>query len=183
MHLPGVQTLDEVRASGRYRFLTPDQLIAEVRDLDDYGPIVLASAGRRHAGRRSVEVGRVAGRQGRARAHLTALPWAVEPRRLNGLLSRWPRHSVPSSSLKPHVICSPRSDTDARNVSTATHLGRAATCGPVISHTPHFPASCHGEVLVQVWLLIVDHGTGDVPSPPLPWPYGRQQPNPGGPGL
>jgi alkanesulfonate monooxygenase SsuD/methylene tetrahydromethanopterin reductase-like flavin-dependent oxidoreductase (luciferase family) len=41
MHLPGVQTLDEVRASGRYRFLTPDQLIAEVRDAPDYGPIVL----------------------------------------------------------------------------------------------------------------------------------------------
>ena len=41
MHLPGVQTLDEVRASGRYRFLTPDQLIAEVRDVTGYGPIVL----------------------------------------------------------------------------------------------------------------------------------------------
>ncbi len=41
MHLPGVQTPDEVRASGRYRFLTPDQLIAEVRDADDYGPLVL----------------------------------------------------------------------------------------------------------------------------------------------
>jgi alkanesulfonate monooxygenase SsuD/methylene tetrahydromethanopterin reductase-like flavin-dependent oxidoreductase (luciferase family) len=41
MHLPGVQTLDEVRASGRYRFLTPDQLIAEVRDSTNYGPIVL----------------------------------------------------------------------------------------------------------------------------------------------
>jgi alkanesulfonate monooxygenase SsuD/methylene tetrahydromethanopterin reductase-like flavin-dependent oxidoreductase (luciferase family) len=41
MHLPGVQTLEEVRASGRYRFLTPDQLIAEVRDASDYGPIVL----------------------------------------------------------------------------------------------------------------------------------------------
>ena len=41
MHLPGVQTLDEVKASGRYRFLTPDQLIAEVRDADNYGPIVL----------------------------------------------------------------------------------------------------------------------------------------------
>jgi alkanesulfonate monooxygenase SsuD/methylene tetrahydromethanopterin reductase-like flavin-dependent oxidoreductase (luciferase family) len=41
MHLPGVQTLDEVRDSGRYRFLTPDQLIAEVRDADDYGPLVL----------------------------------------------------------------------------------------------------------------------------------------------
>jgi alkanesulfonate monooxygenase SsuD/methylene tetrahydromethanopterin reductase-like flavin-dependent oxidoreductase (luciferase family) len=41
MHLPGVQTLEEVRASGRYRFLTPDQLIAEVRDATDYGPVVL----------------------------------------------------------------------------------------------------------------------------------------------
>jgi alkanesulfonate monooxygenase SsuD/methylene tetrahydromethanopterin reductase-like flavin-dependent oxidoreductase (luciferase family) len=41
MHLPGVQTLGEVRASGRYRFLTPDQLIAEVRDAPDYGPLVL----------------------------------------------------------------------------------------------------------------------------------------------
>jgi alkanesulfonate monooxygenase SsuD/methylene tetrahydromethanopterin reductase-like flavin-dependent oxidoreductase (luciferase family) len=41
MHLPGVQTLDEVKASGRYRFLTPDQLVAEVRDASDYGPIVL----------------------------------------------------------------------------------------------------------------------------------------------
>jgi hypothetical protein len=41
MHLPGVQTLDEVRASGRYRFLTPDQLIAEVRDAAGYGPLVL----------------------------------------------------------------------------------------------------------------------------------------------
>jgi alkanesulfonate monooxygenase SsuD/methylene tetrahydromethanopterin reductase-like flavin-dependent oxidoreductase (luciferase family) len=41
MHLPGVRTLDEVRASGRYRFLTPDQLIAEVREADDYGPLVM----------------------------------------------------------------------------------------------------------------------------------------------
>lgn len=41
MHLPGVQTLDEVRASGRYRFLTPDELIAEVRGAEYYGPIVL----------------------------------------------------------------------------------------------------------------------------------------------
>ncbi|MDT5205762.1 MAG: hypothetical protein QOD34_2398 [Mycobacterium sp.] len=41
MHLPGVQTIDEVRASGRYRFLTPDQLIAEIRDAADYGPLVL----------------------------------------------------------------------------------------------------------------------------------------------
>jgi hypothetical protein len=41
MHLPGVRTLDEVRASGRYRFLTPDQLIAEVRDSAQYGPIVM----------------------------------------------------------------------------------------------------------------------------------------------
>ena len=38
---PGVQTLDEVKASGRYRFLTPDQLIAEVRESDDYGPLVM----------------------------------------------------------------------------------------------------------------------------------------------
>ena len=41
MHLPGVKTLDEVKASGRYRFLTPEQLIAEIRDADDYGPLVL----------------------------------------------------------------------------------------------------------------------------------------------
>lgn len=41
MHLPGVQTLDEVRASGRYRFLTPDQLIDEVRACPNYGPIVM----------------------------------------------------------------------------------------------------------------------------------------------
>jgi alkanesulfonate monooxygenase SsuD/methylene tetrahydromethanopterin reductase-like flavin-dependent oxidoreductase (luciferase family) len=41
MHLPGVRTLDEVKASGRYRFLTPDQLIAEVRDAEDYGPLVM----------------------------------------------------------------------------------------------------------------------------------------------
>jgi alkanesulfonate monooxygenase SsuD/methylene tetrahydromethanopterin reductase-like flavin-dependent oxidoreductase (luciferase family) len=40
MHLPGVQTLDEVRASGRYRFLTPDELVAEAKDCSDYGPIV-----------------------------------------------------------------------------------------------------------------------------------------------
>lgn len=41
MHLPGVQTLEEVRASGRYRFLTPDQLIDEVRATANYGPIVM----------------------------------------------------------------------------------------------------------------------------------------------
>ncbi|OBG77106.1 MULTISPECIES: LLM class flavin-dependent oxidoreductase [unclassified Mycobacterium] len=41
MHLPGVETLDQVRDSGRYRFLTPDQLIAEVRAADNYGPLVL----------------------------------------------------------------------------------------------------------------------------------------------
>lgn len=41
MHLPGVQTLEEVRASGRYRFLTPDQLIDEVRGSANYGPIVM----------------------------------------------------------------------------------------------------------------------------------------------
>ena len=38
MHLPGVQTIDEVKASGRYRFLTPDQLIAEIlRDFEQRG--------------------------------------------------------------------------------------------------------------------------------------------------
>ena len=42
-HLPGVQTLDEVTASGRYRFLTPDQPIAEVPDAGQYRPIVLHS--------------------------------------------------------------------------------------------------------------------------------------------
>jgi alkanesulfonate monooxygenase SsuD/methylene tetrahydromethanopterin reductase-like flavin-dependent oxidoreductase (luciferase family) len=41
MHLPGVQTIEEVKASGRYRFLTPDQLGTEVRECADYGPIVL----------------------------------------------------------------------------------------------------------------------------------------------
>lgn len=41
MHLPGVKSLEEVRASGRYRFLTPDDLIDEVRQSSDYGPIVL----------------------------------------------------------------------------------------------------------------------------------------------
>jgi len=41
MHLPGVQTLEEVRASGRYRFLTPDELIAEYRATQDFGPITL----------------------------------------------------------------------------------------------------------------------------------------------
>lgn len=45
MHLPGVQTLQEVKASGRYRFLTPDELVAEVRearqDGEDYGPLVM----------------------------------------------------------------------------------------------------------------------------------------------
>ncbi|CAM4365585.1 Alkanal monooxygenase alpha chain [Mycobacterium basiliense] len=41
MHLPGVRSLDEVRASGRYRFVTPDQLISEIRGSDQYGPIVM----------------------------------------------------------------------------------------------------------------------------------------------
>jgi alkanesulfonate monooxygenase SsuD/methylene tetrahydromethanopterin reductase-like flavin-dependent oxidoreductase (luciferase family) len=41
MHRPGVQTLAEVQASGRYRFLTPDQLIDEVRASANYGPIVM----------------------------------------------------------------------------------------------------------------------------------------------
>jgi alkanesulfonate monooxygenase SsuD/methylene tetrahydromethanopterin reductase-like flavin-dependent oxidoreductase (luciferase family) len=31
MHLPGVRTLDEVRASGRYLILTPDQLVTELQ--------------------------------------------------------------------------------------------------------------------------------------------------------
>lgn len=41
MHLPGVQTIEEVRASGRYRFLTPEQLIDEHRSAGDFGPITL----------------------------------------------------------------------------------------------------------------------------------------------
>lgn len=41
MHLPGVQTLEQVRASGRYRFLTPDELVAEYRSAADFGPITL----------------------------------------------------------------------------------------------------------------------------------------------
>jgi alkanesulfonate monooxygenase SsuD/methylene tetrahydromethanopterin reductase-like flavin-dependent oxidoreductase (luciferase family) len=41
MHLPGVSTLDEVKASGRYRILTPEALIAEIRDADQYGPLVM----------------------------------------------------------------------------------------------------------------------------------------------
>jgi hypothetical protein len=41
MHLPGVRSLDEVKASGRYRLLTSDQLIAEVRDAEDFGPLVM----------------------------------------------------------------------------------------------------------------------------------------------
>jgi alkanesulfonate monooxygenase SsuD/methylene tetrahydromethanopterin reductase-like flavin-dependent oxidoreductase (luciferase family) len=40
MHLPGVQTLEEVKASGRYRFLTPDELVAEVRECPDYGSMM-----------------------------------------------------------------------------------------------------------------------------------------------
>lgn len=40
MHLPGVQTLEAVRASGRYRFLTPDELVAEAQDCPDYGAMV-----------------------------------------------------------------------------------------------------------------------------------------------
>lgn len=41
MHLPGVETLDQVRASGRYRFVTPGELIAEIRDAPAYEPLVL----------------------------------------------------------------------------------------------------------------------------------------------
>ena len=33
MHLPGVQTLEQVRESGRYRFLTPDEARAFVASL------------------------------------------------------------------------------------------------------------------------------------------------------
>ena len=40
MHIPGAETIDVVKASGRYRFLTPEQLLAEARD-PDYGPLVL----------------------------------------------------------------------------------------------------------------------------------------------
>ena len=72
MHLPGVQTIDEVKASGRYRFLTPDQLIAEVREASDYGPIVLHPLVGGMPVDRGVEVGRAARRQGHARAQLTA---------------------------------------------------------------------------------------------------------------
>ena len=39
MHIPGATAIDEVRASGKYRFLTPHQLLAEVRE-PEYGPIV-----------------------------------------------------------------------------------------------------------------------------------------------
>jgi hypothetical protein len=62
MHLPGVETLDEVRASGRYQFLTPDQLIAEIRDSDNYGPLVMHP---------SVEVGPAADRHPATGAALT----------------------------------------------------------------------------------------------------------------
>lgn len=41
MHLPGVRTIEEVKASGRYRFLTPEQLIDEHRSAGDFGPITL----------------------------------------------------------------------------------------------------------------------------------------------
>ena len=71
MHLPGVQTLDEVKASGRYRFLTPDQLIVEIRDAKQLRTDRVASAGWRDAGRRSVEVGPSPHRYRTARAHLT----------------------------------------------------------------------------------------------------------------
>ena len=41
MHLPGIQTLEDVRTPGRYRFLTPDDLVNEVRTCPDYGSLVL----------------------------------------------------------------------------------------------------------------------------------------------
>lgn len=40
MHLPGVRTLEAVRASGRYRFLTPDELVREANDSADFGAMV-----------------------------------------------------------------------------------------------------------------------------------------------
>lgn len=39
MHVPGAAVLDEVRASGKYRFLTPEQLLEEAKD-PEYGPMV-----------------------------------------------------------------------------------------------------------------------------------------------
>ena len=33
--------MEEVKASGRYRFLTPEELIAEVRGSEQYGPLVM----------------------------------------------------------------------------------------------------------------------------------------------
>ena len=39
MHIPGAETLEEVKASGRYRFLTPEQLLAEAGD-PDYGAMI-----------------------------------------------------------------------------------------------------------------------------------------------
>ena len=36
-----MQTLDEVKASGRYRHPDPERLVAEVRDSPDYCPFVL----------------------------------------------------------------------------------------------------------------------------------------------
>ncbi len=41
MHLPNVTTVAEVRRSGRYRFLTPAQLIAELLDTADFSPLVM----------------------------------------------------------------------------------------------------------------------------------------------
>lgn len=41
MHLPGVESIDEVRRSGRYRFLAPQQLVEELRADDTRQPLVL----------------------------------------------------------------------------------------------------------------------------------------------
>ena len=56
MHLPGVQTLEAVRASGRYRFLTPNELVREANADPRLWGDGLSSVGRWHADRRGVEV-------------------------------------------------------------------------------------------------------------------------------
>lgn len=39
VHIPGATLIDEVKASSKYRFLTPEQLLEEAQD-PDYGPMV-----------------------------------------------------------------------------------------------------------------------------------------------
>ncbi|WP_378741027.1 LLM class flavin-dependent oxidoreductase [Nocardia brasiliensis] len=41
MHLPGVTTIEELRASGRYRFVTPQELVGELRADSSRQPLVL----------------------------------------------------------------------------------------------------------------------------------------------